>query len=534
MPFVPAEIAPYLKYAGPPVIGAFIGYVTNHVAIRMLFRPLRRWRVLGIPVPMTPGVIPAKRHELARNMGEMVGDHLLTSVEIGKALQDQKFQQHLLGMIEERVGSVMHTDLGPLPSLIPDKFATYFDIAVKTVKYQVKENVHTYIQSAAFGAKVENSIDQRLDHFLNQAVGTVFTGREREITYAFLEKTIGRMLTSPAMEEWLLEFVQQKVYAVIQQHKSLGEILPDSLLDILQTTLREQTPALLNKAATVLHEPEVRDRIVDVACKAVENFIAGLGPMAALVSGFLSVEVVAAKIRGYLEEKEEDITAWLASTEVQEKVAALLAERFTAFAAIPLVDLIPAEQTAKVDEFCAFASTEIARLLQSKEVATALTGMIKGNLERHLDEGQVSIRGVMTDFVGAEGIDATKSWIRGECLVLLRSRGTIQTLDTMIETMTSALLEKRIGKLANLLPGGVRDSIARSIQKMASNMLEREVPGLVGSLQLSKVVTDKINSLDLLRLERLLLSIMEEQFKYINLFGGLLGFLIGCANLLVL
>jgi uncharacterized membrane protein YheB (UPF0754 family) len=48
------------------------------------------------------------------------------------------------------------------------------------------------------------------------------------------------------------------------------------------------------------------------------------------------------------------------------------------------------------------------------------------------------------------------------------------------------------------------------------------------------VVAEKVDSLDLLKLERLLLSIMEEQFKYINLFGALLGFLIGCANLVLL
>ncbi len=36
-----AEIYPYLVYAAPPLVGAFIGYLTNRVAIRMLFRPLR-------------------------------------------------------------------------------------------------------------------------------------------------------------------------------------------------------------------------------------------------------------------------------------------------------------------------------------------------------------------------------------------------------------------------------------------------------------------------------------------------------------
>ncbi len=86
MSYLPPELVPYVKYLAPPVVGAFIGYLTNRIAIRMLFRPLKAWKVMGLRVPMTPGVIPSKRHELALNMGEVVGDHLLTSKEIGKGL----------------------------------------------------------------------------------------------------------------------------------------------------------------------------------------------------------------------------------------------------------------------------------------------------------------------------------------------------------------------------------------------------------------------------------------------------------------
>jgi uncharacterized membrane protein YheB (UPF0754 family) len=46
------------------------------------------------------------------------------------------------------------------------------------------------------------------------------------------------------------------------------------------------------------------------------------------------------------------------------------------------------------------------------------------------------------------------------------------------------------------------------------------------------MVEDKINSLDILAVEGLLLGIMQEQFKYINLFGALLGGIIGAMNLL--
>jgi len=57
---------------------------------------------------------------------------------------------------------------------------------------------------------------------------------------------------------------------------------------------------------------------------------------------------------------------------------------------------------------------------------------------------------------------------------------------------------------------------------------------LVHTLNIRDMVKEKVNSLDLMRLEGLLLSIMEEQFKYINLFGALLGCMIGLLNLIVI
>ncbi|MCI5196636.1 MAG: DUF445 family protein [Candidatus Electrothrix sp. AW5] len=56
---------------------------------------------------------------------------------------------------------------------------------------------------------------------------------------------------------------------------------------------------------------------------------------------------------------------------------------------------------------------------------------------------------------------------------------------------------------------------------------------MVHTLNIKDLVTEKVDSLDLMRLEGLLLSIMEEQFKYINLFGALLGFMIGLLNILI-
>ncbi|MCL2264417.1 MAG: DUF445 domain-containing protein [Treponema sp.] len=70
---------PIFFFIIPPIAGAFIGYVTNVIAIRMLFRPLKEIRVFGIRLPFTPGILPRQRKKLAQSIGAMVERELLTA-----------------------------------------------------------------------------------------------------------------------------------------------------------------------------------------------------------------------------------------------------------------------------------------------------------------------------------------------------------------------------------------------------------------------------------------------------------------------
>jgi uncharacterized membrane protein YheB (UPF0754 family) len=534
MSYFPPELVPYVKYVIPPTVGAFIGYLTNRVAIRMLFRPLKAWKIGGIRVPMTPGVIPSKRQELAVNMGEVVGDHLLTSQEIGRGLQQKGFQDHLYNLIQERVEGVLQKDQGTLASTIPQKFKVYFDIGTKAIRFQLKEQIHTFIQSPEFTETVDGAIESRLDMFLEQDVGTVLTDTNREKSYLFLENNISRMFESEAMEQWVENFVHQKVYGTLQQEKSLADILPDSLQDLFLEMIQKQVPTFLGKIALIVSEPEVRDKIVKGACGGVDNFIDSLGSMADMVRGFLPMETVEEKVQEYLVEKNDDIIAWLQSEEVQVRVATILRERSQEFSGKPIVSFIKAENEDAVEEFCSQCTKQLLLLIRGEEVSATLISMFKTNIENHIDSGAISMRHMLTTLLGEQSLFAGKDWVKKEIRELLQAQKTLKTIDFLIDSLVDSFLQKKIGKLARLVPVGVREGWSRSLQKMASTMLENEVPGLVHSLNIRQIVTEKVNSLDILKLEGLLLSIMEEQFKYINLFGALLGFLIGCLNIVFL
>ena len=422
------EILSLTKYAAPPITGAFIGYLTNHVAIRMLFRPLQPWKIAGIRVPMTPGVIPSKRLDFAKNMGEVVGDHLLTSEEIGKGLQNEAFQHHLFCLIKDGIEGVLQQNLGTLASIVPAKFRVYFDIGSKTVIYQVKEKIRLFIGSEEFKEIAERSIELRMEQFLASEIGSVVGGSQREMVYGFIEENIARMFMGEAMEQWVEDFMHQQVYGILQRGKSLSDLLPGSLLELLQVTLEKQTPAFLKRLAAIVSEPEVRDKIVKGGCEGVDSFIGSMGPMADMVRGFLRMETVEEKIRAYLIEKNDDIVAWLESEEVQAKVVHIIRERSREFLHKPIVQFIKANDQGVIEEFCSRCTHQMMLVLRGKDISALLTSMLKANMENHFESGSTSLQQVGTMLLGEESLSTQKTWLTQELCSILQSPETFDTI----------------------------------------------------------------------------------------------------------
>ncbi|SDJ89160.1 DUF445 domain-containing protein [Sediminibacillus albus] len=92
------------------VIGAVIGGLTNSLAIKMLFRPYEPKYIGNWKLPFTPGLIPKRRDELARQLGKMVVEHLLTPEGIRKKLQQPVFQKQLTSWAQKETANLLSVD----------------------------------------------------------------------------------------------------------------------------------------------------------------------------------------------------------------------------------------------------------------------------------------------------------------------------------------------------------------------------------------------------------------------------------------
>lgn len=90
-----------LEFLIGPLVGGLIGYITNGIAIKMLFRPLRPLYLFGKRVPFTRGIIPKERDRIAHSVGEVVARELINQETLKENLLSQEMYTKIERSIEE-------------------------------------------------------------------------------------------------------------------------------------------------------------------------------------------------------------------------------------------------------------------------------------------------------------------------------------------------------------------------------------------------------------------------------------------------
>ena len=92
-----------------PVISGFIGWITNWVAIKMLFHPRNPINVLGIKVQ---GIFPKRQQQFAEKLGRLVSNELLSFSDIEEKINKPENLQKILPQVETHIDHFLRVKLG--------------------------------------------------------------------------------------------------------------------------------------------------------------------------------------------------------------------------------------------------------------------------------------------------------------------------------------------------------------------------------------------------------------------------------------
>ena len=104
------DLSRILLYISPPILGGLIGYYTNDIAIKMLFRPYKVLYIFGRKVPFTPGLIPSNQERLGQNIANAIMKSLLTPEEMQnlarRLLETERLQSGIFWLLRLVVDQV--------------------------------------------------------------------------------------------------------------------------------------------------------------------------------------------------------------------------------------------------------------------------------------------------------------------------------------------------------------------------------------------------------------------------------------------
>ena len=88
-----------------PLLGGLIGYTTNDIAIRMLFRPHKAKYLFGIHIPFTPGIIPKEKGRIAEAIGGVISENLMNNEVLEKYLLSDEMIGKVRSAVEEFIST---------------------------------------------------------------------------------------------------------------------------------------------------------------------------------------------------------------------------------------------------------------------------------------------------------------------------------------------------------------------------------------------------------------------------------------------
>ena len=131
---------------------AVIGWITNVIAVKMIFRPMEPRRILGLAFQ---GVLPKHQEHFAREMGEVVTTDFITTSEMVARLDVQRLYRALKPLIEETFDEVLEDLRGRLTE--PQRMLLS-DSVIGAVRKQVEKEIEAELP--AFAEQVQQQADR--------------------------------------------------------------------------------------------------------------------------------------------------------------------------------------------------------------------------------------------------------------------------------------------------------------------------------------------------------------------------------------
>lgn len=480
------------------LIGAVIGYITNWLAIKMLFRPREAKYIFGMKLPFTPGLIPKEKSRIANKVGETVGTHLLNSDSLSKALKDDKIKAKFNEVAKEKINQVINSNSTLEESLKNTLGENYYALKGNMID-NIAKTILESIQEEEFKNKVKfyivDSIKERLNKEPEKIIDFINSNKFREVIINTLEEEKTRDIIGKAL--------LKEVKTLGKEDLTIEEVIPENIKPYIEEYVKSQKDTFVDIIKNLLRDDEVSHKIKS----AINDNIPSI------VSMFLSGDVIYGKLvslvdKSLSEEENKEYICDAALAFVHESMKKKVS------------DVINNVGEEKLEVISDALGDKISKKLNTEENIDSIISKLNCKISSFNSYEEI-IKVLFNDYenILIDNIDSMISQI-------VNNNQLSGEISKMIEKVFDKFLQNSLNDIC-YNKQNLENSIMSILDNLYNDFVENKSAKVLEIVDISSIVEEQINAFEVDYAEEIIIGIANKELKAITWLGALLGGILG-------
>lgn len=480
------------------LIGAVIGYITNWLAIKMLFRPREAKYIFGMKLPFTPGLIPKEKSRIANKVGETVGTHLLNSDSLSKALKDDKIKSKFNEVAKEKINQVINSNSTLEEALKNTLGENYYALKGNMIN-NIAKTILESIQEEEFKNKVKfyivDSIKERLNKNPEKIIDFINSNKFREVIINTLEEEKTRDIIGKAL--------LKEVKTLGKEDLTIEEVIPENIKPYIEEYVKSQKDTLVDIIKNLLRDDEVSHKIKS----AINDNIPSI------VSMFLSGDVIYGKLvslvdKSLNEEENKEYICDAALAFVHESMKKKVS------------DVINTVGEEKLQVISDALGDKISKKLNTEENIDSIISKLNCKISSFSSYEEI-IKVLFNDYenILIDNIDSMISQI-------VNNDQLFGEISKIIEKVFDKFLQNSLNDIC-YNKQNLENSIMSILDNLYNDFVENKSAKVLEIVDISSIVEEQINAFEVDYAEEIIIGIANKELKAITWLGALLGGILG-------
>ncbi len=287
-----------LNVIAAPLVGGIVGYVTNYIAIKMLFRPAKPWMIGRFRVPFTPGIVPKRKDKLAEILGNSVVEKFFNADDLEHVFLSDDFKNAV-------ADSVMNLLSNPETKLQFLSSASQENPMLD----KAKDELCVRIQAAILKANLAQRIAQEGGRIFQKQTG------KSAIKKALIDETLsavsgplagqienyviqnGRTIIRPVIDAELDELAEEPISNVIDALGTEKEAQKQLIINIYESFMRTHVRSIvesidvggmITEKVKQMQPSEIEALVVSVVSRELK-YVVILGALIGMLIGTINI-----------------------------------------------------------------------------------------------------------------------------------------------------------------------------------------------------------------------------------------------------